>query len=209
MRYVEKFRQFESSRGFTRSRSGEKYVQYFKYKIVGEEPISEIENYKSHNRLRVFYEKGVECVKCGIIGTKIIKGEDAKGNIHTDVTTDDYYPLTVDHIVPKSKGGSDRIDNLQPMCCLCNWEKGNGEKGYSGREGIKKYPSGYTSDPKSKPKVGDFVWRKSGKKFVPFGIVSEILINDKHPKKALSIKIDGKLDSVYDINQFIVGENPW
>jgi len=33
--------------------------------------------------------------------------------------------MTVDHIVPKSKGGLRTLDNLQPMCENCNVKKGN------------------------------------------------------------------------------------
>ena len=33
--------------------------------------------------------------------------------------------LTVDHIVPQSKGGTDHIDNLQLLCGACNSKKGN------------------------------------------------------------------------------------
>ncbi|MYA41005.1 MAG: hypothetical protein F4Z31_04555 [Gemmatimonadetes bacterium] len=33
--------------------------------------------------------------------------------------------LTVDHIVPQSKGGSDHLDNLQLLCGACNSKKGN------------------------------------------------------------------------------------
>lgn len=33
--------------------------------------------------------------------------------------------LTVDHIVPQSKSGSDHIDNLQLLCGACNSKKGN------------------------------------------------------------------------------------
>lgn len=41
---------------------------------------------------------------------------------------DNWYrkPLkTLDHIIPLSKGGSDRFENLAPCCYQCNTEKGD------------------------------------------------------------------------------------
>lgn len=66
------------------------------------------ERAKMSNRLRydVLHRDGFRCVKCGASA--------ASGAT-----------LHVDHIVPISRGGKTRIDNLQTLCDRCNLGKGN------------------------------------------------------------------------------------
>lgn len=52
-------------------------------------------------RLEVYKRDGYRCVSCG--------------------TSDS---LSLDHIIPESKGGCSSIDNLQTMCVSCNSKKG-------------------------------------------------------------------------------------
>ena len=54
-----------------------------------------------NKRLRIFKRDFFRCVQCGM-------DED----------------LTLDHIIPKSAGGSDIEENLQIMCRWCNNRKG-------------------------------------------------------------------------------------
>lgn len=54
-------------------------------------------------RRKIIYDRdGNKCLACG--------------------ATDE---LTLDHIVPSSKGGKSNIDNLQTLCRKCNLQKGN------------------------------------------------------------------------------------
>jgi 5-methylcytosine-specific restriction endonuclease McrA len=57
-------------------------------------------------RWQVFQRDGWKCVACGR----------APGH---DVI------LHIDHIIPRSRGGTDTLDNYQTLCSLCNLGKSN------------------------------------------------------------------------------------
>ena len=177
-------------------------AQYFHYQILETFDLSKLEEYKDHRRLRVFYNKGCKCVECGIEGTIVALGKDRGGSLHLDVYTNDYYPLTIDHILPKSKGGSDELDNLQPMCCLCNWSKGNGDK--SVRNGAKKYsiknngefdidglPFFDDTYTKENIQIGDEVYvrtKKNGRKLRKLGEVEKFCMNPHTSRESIMLK---------------------
>ena len=56
-------------------------------------------------RYEVFKRAGFRCELCGVSA--------------------DVLALEVDHIIPKSKGGTDDLSNLQALCYVCNAQKGN------------------------------------------------------------------------------------
>ena len=80
-------------------------------------------------RYQVF-AKSLTCTICGVVGKYFaleragnvkkyhlnLYGIDEKGN---EVL------MTKDHIHPKSRGGSNKLDNFQTMCMVCNKDKGS------------------------------------------------------------------------------------
>jgi 5-methylcytosine-specific restriction endonuclease McrA len=82
-------------------------------------------------RYRCYARKGVRCVRCGIEGTTFA-AERSLAQPTTKYHLNLYHisegkevMLTVDHIHPLSRGGPDKVSNLQPMCIHCNGAKGN------------------------------------------------------------------------------------
>lgn len=93
-----------------------------------EEFYNKLKGFRFHRRFKVFWLKGLKCTYCNITGNAIFKTRNNAGQIHYDLYRYSKHGrilMTVDHILPKSLGGKNNIDNLQPMCCKCNYKKGN------------------------------------------------------------------------------------
>jgi 5-methylcytosine-specific restriction endonuclease McrA len=82
-------------------------------------------------RLLCFKLKGVRCRACGIEGTRFYKErthpqtQNPHLNLYAVREDGTEVLMTRDHVVPRSRGGPDRMENLQTMCQPCNVAKGD------------------------------------------------------------------------------------
>ena len=84
--------------------------------------------YTTSLRYKTFIEKGYRCVCCGRTGAyyALEKAVESKKNrAHFNLYSNDGVLMTKDHILPRSKGGKDCIENMQTMCTICNSAKGS------------------------------------------------------------------------------------
>lgn len=79
-------------------------------------------------RLQVFLHKGTSC-RCGLSGSffaiektnpKDIGNKVYHLNLYAIDAMGEEVLMTMDHIIPSSKGGTNYLDNLQPLCYPCN-----------------------------------------------------------------------------------------
>jgi 5-methylcytosine-specific restriction endonuclease McrA len=78
------------------------------------------------------FRKNLSCVACGLKGTKFIleiqpqinNQDSAHFNLYAE-EEGHLVLMTKDHIVPKSYGGPDKLENLQTYCSTCNQLKGS------------------------------------------------------------------------------------
>lgn len=184
-------------------------VKVFHYEVISERPLDRLSDFHSHRRLKVFLHKGTKCVSCDRVGTRLIKGK-GRGGVHWDVYTDDLYPLTVDHIIPRSLGGSEELDNLQPMCADCNFKKGDGKKPFKPQDGF--IPKGYikcTSIEDVNVLIGKAVWKRpstkakgKNKRVYQLGTISQIVANPD--TNIISALIVEKPDVFYQLQKLFI-----
>ena len=68
---------------------------------------------QNHRRDLVIRQHGIDCAICG------------EPCLYANKYKEDPRYLTIDHIVPASKGGSDHLENLRPAHAICNQLRGN------------------------------------------------------------------------------------
>lgn len=83
----------------------------------------------SSKRLLNFKKNGTKCSTCGIEALYFVKEKHVKEqiyhlNLYGKNEAGREVLFTRDHIIPKSKGGSDHLENSQTMCNICNSNKG-------------------------------------------------------------------------------------
>lgn len=135
-------------------------------------------------RLNTF-KKGTVCVRCGIKGTHFWAERQHHGNtlkFHLNMygtnTNGHEVLMTKDHILPKSKGGKNSLDNMQTMCIVCNQYKGNGDidQGHSSIHcNVPKIKSKKKKIEGWNMKVNDLVSKTSRKKFKSGNRVEQII----------------------------------
>ena len=86
-------------------------------------------------RYQTFVKTGTECCFCGLKATffALERQQNNKNsnperwhlNLYGRDTQGEEVLFTKDHVIPRSKGGSDYIDNLKTACYPCNSNKGN------------------------------------------------------------------------------------
>lgn len=75
-------------------------------------------------RMQTFKTKGTTCAHCGLEATHWELVADKYGVDWKLILMSNDVEMTQDHIIPKSRGGTNKMDNAQTLCMPCNFAKG-------------------------------------------------------------------------------------
>ena len=77
-------------------------------------------------RKKIFERDNFSCHYCGIKAHKIHDGKSpySHAKVISLFLKDDWQPFEIDHKKPKSKGGTNHLNNLLTSCPICNLKKG-------------------------------------------------------------------------------------
>ena len=96
-----------------RKRNIKKILEWNRQRLLQKRGIVGFHNNKEWEELKEKYN--YRCIQCGISEKKL----------RTIWLGTPFVKLTKDHIIPSSKGGTDFINNIQPLCVSCNARKHN------------------------------------------------------------------------------------
>ena len=113
---------------------------YIEEKLFPDDDIVDVKKYivKINSIRYKIFERDLSCYGCGIIGTFFLLQQHKKMNsktkdnvAHLNLYAEDslktnggnFILMTIDHFLPKSKGGLDSLENLKTMCAICNHNK--------------------------------------------------------------------------------------
>lgn len=76
------------------------------------------------------FNNSCTCIECGLEGTYFVKESNCPQevyhfNLYGVNKEGEEVLMTKDHIIPKSKGGKNTLENYQTMCVKCNRKKGD------------------------------------------------------------------------------------
>lgn len=100
-----------------------KYAHY----TIEEFDAARLPNVRLNTRMKRLIKLGPTCLFCAKQAKYIVYGKPTWAQKHevTDLYTEDFIPLTIDHIHPTSRGGTNAVKNIQCLCYSCNSNKGN------------------------------------------------------------------------------------